>query len=159
MPRPIVYSERYSRLEKREKEEPRQIKAYTEVADGVISLRVYDVDTDSSNTIAVIQKGVLYTVKSVDSFFGFTLDKENADASTDDGDTVNLGKDTDEGTRNARIKAEIDKMINDPQPSDFTARGMPNLAVLSERCEFPVPKVVMEPVWELVQKERDAKEG
>ena len=89
-----------------------------------------------------------------------TIDKEEEQETipAGDGDTLDFSPATDEGVRNATIKEAIDKIIDEPEPSDFTARGLPNLAVLSERCKFPVPKVVMEPVWDYVQKERDAKE-
>lgn len=91
-----------------------------------------------------------------------TIDKEEGnvtDIPVGDGDTLDFSPATDEGVRNVTIKEAIDKMIDEPKPSDFTARGMPNLSVLSERCGFPVPKVFMEPVWDFIQKERDAEEG
>lgn len=82
-----------------------------------------------------------------------TLEEENG--ITSEPVLLELGPETEDGARNDIIKAEIDKMIDDPKPSDFTARGMPNLAVLSERCGFTVPKVHMEPVWDFIQVERD----
>lgn len=87
-----------------------------------------------------------------------TLAKEAAEGGKGETADLDLDKETKEGARNATIKTAIDKMIDDPKPSDFTARGLPNLAVLSERCKFPVPKVVMEPIWEYIQAERDKEE-
>ena len=85
-----------------------------------------------------------------------TLANEVSEEITGEGVGLELGEETEEGVRNLTIKKVIDKMIDEPKPSDFTARGFPNLAVLSERCEFPVPKKIMEPIWEFIQAERDA---
>lgn len=72
---------------------------------------------------------------------------------------LSFAVETEVGAENAKIKEEIDKMIDEPEDSFFTSQGFPNLSVLSGKCGFTVPKVRMTPVWEFIQAERDAKEG